>query len=586
MSTFNLKNKQFNIWDLIILVLAFSILAALCWAAEQMSLPYQLGKTLPIDLNPWVLPFYGLRTITRMFIALAFSLIFSLLIGLLAAKYRKLENFILSSIDILQSIPILGIQSMTLVGFISLFENSLLGPECAAIFAIFTSQVWNMALSFYQSIKTLPEPWRDVAQMFHLSAWQRFWKIEVPHAVPGLVWNAMVSMSAGWFFVVAAEAIAVSNQKITLPGIGSYIHLAIEQSNLQAIAYAAFALLFIIFLYDQLFFRPLLAWSEKFLVDADPYRINHSSWLYDILNKTLWIKNKISPKISGFKDYFIHNLFKGLFNNFEKLQFNSAFKFRFKIPHREVLLYSLLALGLSYWIFHWLNIFYRDHKDYLNFVPEIYLVLELGAITCIKVIILVLLASVLWVPIGVWIGFRPQWAKIALPLAQFLAAFPANLLWPLFFFLIAKHGLSIDIFSSPLMIIGNQWYILFNVISGTLMIPKELKTACESFKIKGFLAWRKLILPAIFPSYITGAMAAAGGCWNAAIVADVLTWGDQTLVAKGLGAYIVSNTNAGDFPRIVLGLSVMCLYVVIMNRLIWQKCYNLAAERFSIDRYS
>lgn len=575
---------KYNLWDGLVFCLMIAILTAFSWSGEQMAAPYELGKAIKIQLDPYMLPVYGLRTVTRMFIALGISLLFSLLTGLLAAKNRKLELLLLPTIDIFQSIPILGIQSMTLVTFVTLFKHSLLGPECAAIFTIFMSQVWNITLSFYQSLKTLPEQWRDLATAFQLSGWQKFWKIEVPYAIPGLVWNSMVSMSAGWFFVVASEAISVANQEITLPGIGSYIHLAIRTSDLQAIGYSALALLLIIVVYDQLFFRPLLAWSDKFLLDTDPNQSNHQSWFYDILNKTLWIKNNISPQSLNWKKFFFNPSIKTKQYKLPKLFQFSMLRILFKKLYLHKVLYHLFVVGIIAWMSYSISVFYMRHAATIDFFSELCLLAKLGAITCLKVVVLVILASLVLVPLGVWIGFKPHWAKIALPIAQFLAAFPANLLWPIFFIAITKYDLSVDIFSSLLMILGNQWYILFNVISGTLTIPQELKIACKSFKIKGLLAWRAFILPAIFPSFVTGAMAAAGGCWNAAIIADVLEWGDQKLIAKGLGSYIVLHTNLGDFPRIMLGLIVMCIYVIIMNRFIWQKCYDLAADRFTIHR--
>src|SRR3990167_1603112 len=253
-----------NSWDICALLFVLVLITSLAFVAKQMATPYELGQTIPISLNPAVLPLYAARTVVRMLIALCFSLLFTLTVATWAAKSRRAEKILIPMIDVLQSVPILGFLSVTVAGFIGLFPGSMLGPECAAIFAIFTSQAWNMALGFYQTVRSVPAEVNEAARMFHLSAWQQFWRIEVPFSMPGLLWNAMASMSAGWFFVVAAEAITVSNQEILLPGIGSFIAVAIQAADMRAIGYAVITMFIVIILYDQLFFRPLVAWSDKF----------------------------------------------------------------------------------------------------------------------------------------------------------------------------------------------------------------------------------------------------------------------------------------------------------------------------------
>lgn len=286
---FSIKEKTvhlLNIWDISSFLLIFSIIALFAWAAKEMVAPYQIGKALTISLDPHMLPSYAVRTVMRMFIAMGFSLLFTFTIGTWAAKSRSAEKLIIPLIDILQSVPILSFLSITIVGFIALFPNSLLGPECAAIFVIFTSQAWNMALGFYQTLRTVPHDLHEAADMFHLSAWQRFWRVEVPFSMSGLLWNCMMSMSASWFYVVLSEAISVSGQEIRLPGIGSYIQVAIDHSDLQAVFYAIIAMFIVILLYDQLIFRPLIAWSEKFKFEQTADEQPAQSWVVNMLQKT------------------------------------------------------------------------------------------------------------------------------------------------------------------------------------------------------------------------------------------------------------------------------------------------------------
>lgn len=560
-----------NLWDAIALVIILGILAVLGYAANQIQVPYQMGHPVEISLSPAKLPGYAANTVLRMIMALCFSLLFTFIVAPLAAKSKQAEKLLIPLIDVLQSVPILGVLSITVVAFIQFFPNSYLGPECAAIFAIFTSQVWNMTLSFYQSLRTIPKEYLETAAVFHLTTWQKFWRIEVPYGIPGLLWNTMVSVSAGWFFVVASEAISVSNQNIMLPGIGSYISVAIANADLTAIFYAIFTMLIVILLYDQLLFRPLLTWSNRFIAkdieDIQP----DQAWLYALLAKTRTLK-------------VIHNAG----NVVTDFLLNSPY---LRLPIKEPLVIkpnvsrlvnwswnAILLVSLIYFAFYlWLFI-----TNTISF-SEVQHVFYLGTITAIKVTVLIILASLLWVPIGIWIGLHPKTSRFIQPITQFMAAFPVNLVYPLAITGILYFHLNVQIWSTPLMILGTQWYILFNVIAGASAIPKDLRYLTKNFGVKRLLWWKRLALPAIFPYYVTGAMTAAGGCWNASIVADVLQWGNHKLVATGLGSYISQYTTIGDFPRIALGIGVMCFYVLVINRLVWRQLYNFAASRFVLE---
>lgn len=562
-----------NYWDVVILLLVFGLMAAIVWGSAQMVGPYQVGETIPIDLSPWALPGYAIRTVLRMVVALFFSFLVTFTLGTWAAKSKSAEKILLPLIDILQSIPVLGFLSISVLGFIYLFPGSMLGPECAAIFAIFSSQAWNMILSFYQSLKTLPKELRDAAMNLQLGAWQRFWRLEVPFAMPALLWNTMVSLSASWFLVVASEAFSIANQQVMLPGVGSYISFATLQSNYHAIGYAILAMLLVIVIYDQLIFRPLMVWSEKFKPDPDENQ-EASSWFLNLLQKTNIKKHTIKLFIH-FRDAFVHSRYLLPSRQFDLLTIKHAdwVKFLTKWIGLGLVGISLLAsIGLI------IEFVYTNLS-----LPEVGKVFYFGFISALKIAILILVSSFIWVPVGVWIGLNPRLSGVIQPVLQIFAAFPANLFYPVLFMLIVNYNLNVDVFSSPLMILGTQWYILFNVVAGAGSLSKEIKLVAKNYGVKGWLWWKRIILPSIFPYYITGAMTAAGGCWNASIISDVITWGDKTIQAVGLGGYITIAFQAGDFPRMTLGIAVMCIYVILFNRLIWHKFYEIAENRFNAN---
>ena len=560
-----------NAWDLVALPLVLGALALIAWGGMAMGAHYRIGEALPLSLDPWHLPEYALRTVLRMAAALVASLVFSLVYAALAAKSRQAEKILIPVLDILQSVPILGFLSITVTGFIALFPGRLLGVECAAVFAIFTSQAWNMTFSLYQSLRTVPAELIEAARMYHLSAWQRFWRLEVPHAVPALAWNMMMSVSGGWFFVVASEAITVSGQTILLPGIGSYIATAIDARDLGAIGWAVFVMLIVILLYDQLLFRPLLAWSRKFVGEPSADQDNVRPWFLIVLQRArlfdlaqagiLAVNRAIDDALSVVWHMTPPKRPAGR----HAALFDRLF---------DALLIVLAAAG-AVWIMRFVL---------ASVAPtEIGWVVLLGLITAVRVLVLIAIASLVWVPLGVWIGLHPPVADRAQPIVQFLAAFPANLFFPAAVVLILQFHANPEIWLSPLMILGTQWYILFNVIAGTTGLSSELLLAAGNLGVRRLLWWRRVILPAIFPAYVTGAVTAAGGAWNASIVAEVVQWGDTTLRATGIGAYIARYTAEGDAARIALGIGVLCLYVLAFNRLLWRRLYDLAAERLRLD---
>jgi NitT/TauT family transport system permease protein len=560
-----------NVWDGVALPLVLGAVVLVAWASQQMNVPYRLGEALPISLDPRNLPEYGLRTVLRMALALAASLAFSLSYAALAAKSRRAEKLLIPVLDILQSVPILGFLSITVTGFVALFPGRLLGYECAAIFAIFTSQAWNMTFSLYQSFIGVPQDLREAARMYHLSAWQSFWQLEVPFALPNLIWNMMMSVSGGWFFVVASEAISVAGQDVKLPGIGSYIALATEQRDWGAVGYAILAMLVFILIYDQLLFRPLLAWAQRFKVEAIGADEVEPPWFLTMLQRA-----RLFDLLRRLVDYTAL-----LASRVQRAMPRPARgpRPRLVAPRWVDLAWNTALLAGTLVTLGYIIGFVRSEVD----AREVAHVVLLGFITLLRVVVLIALASLVWVPIGVWIGLRPGLAHRVQPVVQFLAAFPANLFFPVVVSTIVALHLNVEIWLSPLMILGTQWYILFNVIAGTMALPTDYQFVASNLGVSRWLWWRRLILPGIFPAFVTGAVTASGGSWNASIVAEIAKWGDTTLVATGLGAYIAQETEKGDFPRIALGITVLSLYVLLFNRLLWRRLYILAEERLRLD---
>jgi NitT/TauT family transport system permease protein len=523
-------------------------------------------------LDYWQLPYYGLRTTMRMFAALAASLVFTLTYATLAAKSKRAEQILIPLLDVLQSVPILGFLSFTVTFFLGLFPGSTLGAECAAIFAIFTSQAWNMAFSFYQSLRTVPKDLEEVATGFGLSPWQRFWQLEAPFAMPGLVYNTMMSMSGGWFFVVASEAISVGDTTVKLPGIGSWLAVAIDHKDISAVIGAVGAMLVIILLYDQILFRPLVVFSQKFRVELSMSKFQEQSWVRDIFVRATGLRRVMSIPGKIIKAIGLLRL-----DWMGEQPSRAAWGGRKAAVAADIVWYVALA-ALVAWSFWQIGGFVSTALSWADLAETA----TLTIITMMRVVALIALATLFWVPISVWIGLRPALAEKAQPLAQFMAAFPANVVFPVAVIGILKWSLTPDIWLSFLIVFGTQWYIVFNVIAGASAFPNDLKEASENLGVKGWIWWKSVILPGIFPYYVTGALTASGGSWNAAIVAEYVKWGDDKVEAHGIGAYIAKATAAGDYPRIVLGVAVMSIFVIAFNRLFWRPLFGFAERRLRL----
>jgi NitT/TauT family transport system permease protein len=568
---------RFGFVDLLVLLGLLGILWSVLHFGQGMLVHFDENTILPLSLDPRNIPYYAGRTLLRMWIAFGCSLLFTLAVGYAAARNRVARGFILPALDVLQSVPVLGFLSATITGFMALFPHSLLGVECASIFAIFTGQVWNMTFGFYHSLVTVPHDMTEAAEIYRLSAWQRFRKLETPASAHSLIWNSMISFGGGWFFVAQSEAISVMNRDIKLPGLGSYMATAVEQGNSQAALAAIVAMLVLILVSDQLVWRPLLAWADRFKIEltasSDPPR----SWCLNLLRRAYlfpWLKDKILRPIS---------------DRIEQMRWNLSSQRSFDFDDRPAWKHwagRLLVTGLALWLL------FEAGRGILSAGQvvakqvtgdQMLHVFLLGVWTMLRVVVMTVIATLIWTPIGVWIGFRPSVARLAQPIAQIAASFPVNMTFPFVVGFFVAHHVPINWGSILLIGMGTQWYILFNVTAGAMAIPNDLREVATSFGLRNWKRWCTLILPAIFPFWVTGACTAAGGAWNASIVAEFATWGKTELKADGLGALFAEATEKGATPLIICSIGVMALFVVLMNKLVWRRLYALAEARFRLD---
>ena len=563
--------RIFSRWDIVAFLLILGLLAFFAEASRHLLQPLVELQHKPVSLDPANLPEYAARTTLRMLIAMVLSLLFTFTYATLAAKNKHAERLLVPLLDILQSVPILGFISITVVFFMALAPGRVLGAEFAAIFAIFTSQAWNMAFSFYQSLRTVPTELVEASRNFRLSPWMSFWRVDVPFAMPQLIWNMMLSMSGSWFFVVASEAISVGNTTITLPGVGSYIALAIEHRDLAAVGYAIVTMLIVILIYDQVLFRPLVAWADRFRFEQEPGMTPPRSWVLNVLRRSRLVDRLIHPFAALWRHLLLARWSKD--KPLQQQQEESRTQSRW-----VAFQWAAIAIAFGAVAVWQLAVFVTQDIT----MSDVATTLLLGLATLSRIIVLIALATLVWVPIGIWVGTRPQFANVVQPIAQFLAAFPANVLFPVAVSVIVALKLNPNIWLSPLMILGTQWYILFNVVAGAIAIPTELRSAGANFRVRGWLWWRRIAIPAVLPYYVTGAITACGGSWNASIVAEVASWGDEHLQAQGLGAYIAQQTEAGDFHHIVLGIAVMSFFVVLVNRTFWRPLYLYAERKFRL----
>jgi NitT/TauT family transport system permease protein len=571
------RGWRFGWVDALVILAVFALLWLVIALSGDMRAQFDALHAPQLSLDVTRIPYYTARTVLRMFIAFAAALLFTFAYGYVAAKSVRARKIMLPLLDILQSVPVLGFLSITVTGFLLLFPGSLLGVECASIFAIFTAQAWNMTFGFYHSLVTIPAELQEAASIYKLNRWQRFTKLELPSSAIGLMWNSMMSFGGGWFFVAQSEAISVLNKNIKLPGLGSYMASAVEAGDMRAAVYAIIAMIATIVILDQLLWRPLVAWAEKFKLEQTEGRDNPTSWVLDLLQRSYvlaWLSDHIGGALGRFSQR-ASALTEDL-----TLTFSDRAPALLKTLLR-VAMWGLAAAGVAWLALDAIGIAKEIRTDMT--VGEMLRVLGLGALTLLRVIAMSAIATLIWTPIGVWIGLRPRVARIAQPLAQIAASFPVNMTFPFMVaFFISAH-VPINFGAVLLMALGTQWYILFNVIAGAMAMPSDLREAAALFGLRRWRLWKTLIIPAIFPFWVTGALTATGGAWNASIVAEVASWGQDKLVADGLGAYIAQVTEKGDQPAIYFSIMVMALFVVVINRILWRRLYDLAERKFKLD---
>lgn len=572
----SIVDRKFGLIDVLIFIgIAAVLYLALTPAISGHVNPTDVGSSISTKISN--IPFYMLKSVGRMTAAYILSLIFTLIYGHIAAHNKKAERIMIPILDILQSIPVLSFLPAVLIGLMSLFPEHNIGVELASIVLIFTSQAWNMTFSFYDSTKRMPTDLNEAANVFGLNKWQKFRTLELPFGMMGLVWNSMMSWAGGWFFLMTCEMFTMNGRTYALPGIGSYLQVAANQGNYKALAWGIAALILVIVLLDQLIWKPLNVWADKFKMELTQTEVPHSKLLTLLRRSAVvgFLEEKIFKKIRllfGEKlDRLINKRKKKVAKREESANStNLGLIIKWIIRIIAIVIFIYLAFSASKLIMQ------LSMKEILSLFPAV------GA-TLLRVIAAQIIAIIWTVPVGVAIGMNKKLAKILQPIVQIAASVPATAIFPvLLLFLINKIG-GLNIAAVLLMLMGTQWYILFNVIAGAMAIPEDLKAAAQTFGITGIKKWKVLILPAIFPYLITGMITAAGGCWNASIIAEYVTFGGKTVTTVGLGALISESTASGNFAMLLTSTLTMAIVVVVFNKLIWNRLYKLAQEKFKIE---
>jgi NitT/TauT family transport system permease protein len=532
-----------------------------------------LGPFTPqveISRSPLALVPYAGYSLLRITIAYVLSLAFTLVYGYVAAYNPRAERFMIPLLDVLQSIPVLSFLPTVMLAMVALFPGRQLGVEAGAILLIFTGQVWNMAFSFYASLKSIPNEMREAAKIYRFSWWQRFTEVELPFSAIGLVWNSMMSVAGGWFFLMACEMFVLGSRDFRLPGLGSYLQTAAGAGDTRSILWGVATMIAVIVLMDQFIWRPVIAWAEKFKVEQVESSDAPCSWVLDLIRH--------SRSLAQIRKKTVRPLRERLMLYFSRVRSSDEAEQRslWKIWLTRVLAAVLLA-AMSYGVVRVVIILTGLQKAELQETG-----IGLGA-TFLRVNLTLLLGALWTIPAGVAIGFNPRLARIAQPLAQIAASVPATALFPVVLLLLIRLGGGLGVGSIVLLLLGTQWYILFNVIAGAIAIPTDLKECCSVFRLHGIERWKKLILPGIFPYLVTGMVTASGGAWNASIVAEYFHFKGHIYTTTGLGAVISQASDASNSKLLLAATVMMAATVVTMNRLVWRRLYALAETRYRLE---
>lgn len=548
---------------------AFLAVVRTCMYWFQKPIP-----VVPVSTAVSALPVYAFYSIVRMCIAYAMSLVFAVAYGYIAAYNRRVEPWMVALLDILQSIPVLSFLPPVVLAMVALIPGHQLGIEMGVILLIFTGQVWNLAFSFYSSLKNIPREMIEAARVYRYSAWQRFWQLEMPYSAIGLVWNSIVSVAGGWFALIFCETFTMGNRNFQLPGLGSYIQVATDEGNLRALLCGIGAVVLIVVATDQLIWRPLIAWSDKFKFEQVETTERVTSPILTLLRRSpflstlpghLW--NRVEePIYRRMARSARHHASSSL--DYDKGRTASAWLWTLAVAAAAVACWALAEAAFMLRTVTW---------------PELRLLFEGAGATFLRVNAALLISAAWTIPVGVAIGLNARLARIVQPLAQILASVPATAVFPILLIGLVRIGGGLGIGAVALMLLGTQWYILFNVIAGAMSIPSDLREVSRLFRFTRWQRWTKLILPGIFPYLITGMVTASGGAWNASVMAEYSHIHGRTLETVGLGAQIDAATDAGHFPILLLATILISLMVVSMNRLVWRRLYRLAETRYKLE---
>lgn len=551
------------------IIALFGVSAFLLQCINQPIGPKGIPSAVSTDLIN--LPYYTLRSVFRMMLALIASLIFTIVYGSLAARSRRLGKVLIPLLDILQSVPILGFLSATVTIWLVIFPGSMMGVEAASIFAIFTSQAWNMTFSFHRSLLSEPKELDEAVRSLQLTHWQRFWVLDMPNAMIPLLWNCMMSVGGGWFFLTASEMISVNNHTYALPGVGSFVAQSAAENKLGNIWWAILSMIVVVLAIDFFLWKPLTAWSERFRITQSASDEERKSAVLTLIRHS-HADEVISKLFSPIREWL--EIITRPFGR-------TGSQWPRKASQRKLgdlvfnIVMAVLILGLAAQMLY----FVATRTGLQEFATAG----ALGALTFARVAVLIFVSSLIWVPVGVYIGMNPKISRIMQPVVQILASFPANFIFPFAMMWFMAWHIDLGWGSIILMALGTQWYILFNVIAGASAIPDDLREMTRSFRLNRVLKWKTLVLPAIFGSWCTGGITAAGGAWNASIVAEIVEYGKNHMATQGLGAYITNATTVGDSVKTLVGVTVMSLIVVLSNRLFWTPLQRYSAKRFVLN---
>ncbi len=560
--------KGFSIADIFVLTMFFSVVGVIIFLGSQWK--GDIDSVANISLDYKYLPLYVIQSISRIGIAFILSLIFSITYGYMSKKNKVTETVMISVLDILQSIPVLSFLPGVLLAMISLFPNKRIGVELSSIILIFTGQVWNMAFSYYHSISTIPRELSEVARINRFSKFYKFLRIDLPFSSIGLIWNSMMSVAGGWFFLMACEMFAVKGKDFRLPGLGSYIQLAANNGDMEKVFVGLFVMVIIIILLDFTVWRPLVIWSQKFRIDSVQSEEERESLILNMII-TSSIVDKVSRKVDTFFDRL--NLIMLRLENSSKKE---------TVRKRKISLINLIIIFLA------LTILLTGAERCLSFLlqltrDDLVTLFKAAIFSFLRTVGAIIIASIWTIPLGVVIGMKPKVARILQPVIQVTASVPATALFPVIIFFLIKLGGGLNVGSVFLMLLGTQWYILFNVIAGATSIPQDLKDMAKLYNLQGIKKWKVLIMPAIFPYLITGLITATGGAWNASIVSEYVVFGGEVKKTLGLGSLISESSANGNYSILLASTLLMALIVLTLNRLVWKKLFSIAEEKFRIE---